>query len=167
MIIGLISDTHGLLRKEVIEKLRGCDLIIHAGDIGEFEVVEKLKSIAQTELIRGNCDKNIDTNIIPEEKIIEVSGKRIYLIHDIGKLKADLKKENIDIVVYGHSHKENIYTENGIIYINPGSVGPKRFKLPITMVKLYINEEKVNKDVLKYDIFKLNEYYIEFIDVLK
>jgi len=167
MIIGLISDTHGLIRKEVVEKLRGCDLIIHAGDIGKIEVIEKLKNIAQTELIKGNCDKNVDTNIIPEEKIIEVSGKRIYLIHDIGKLKVDLNKENIDIVVYGHSHKENIYTENGIIYINPGSVGPKRFKLPITMAKLYINEKKVNKEISKEDIFKLNEYYIEFIDVLK
>ena len=167
MIIGLISDTHGLLRKEVVEKLRGCDLIIHAGDIGEFEIVEKLKNIAQTELIKGNCDKNIDTNVIPEEKIIEVSGKRIYLIHDIGKVKSDLNTENIDIVVYGHSHKGNIYTENGIIYINPGSVGPKRFKLPTTMAKLYINEKKEDKEILTDDIIKINEYYVEFINILK
>ena len=165
MIIGLISDTHGLLRKEVIEKLRDCDLIIHAGDIGKIEVAEKLKNISQTELIKGNCDKNIDSNIIPEEKIIEVEGKRIYLIHDIGKLKVDLNKENIDIVVYGHSHKQNIYTENGIIYINPGSVGPKRFKLPTTMAKLYIGEKEKNKDILTDDIFELNECYVEFINI--
>ncbi|HSQ88981.1 metallophosphoesterase family protein [Romboutsia sp.] len=165
MIIGLISDTHGLLRKEVVEKLRGCDLIIHAGDIGKIEVVEKLKDIAQTELVKGNCDKNIDSNIMPEEKIIEVRDKRIYLIHDIEKLKVDLKKENIDIVVYGHSHKKNIYTENGIIYINPGSIGPKRFKLPTTMAKLYIDEKEKNKDILTDDIFELNEYYVEFINI--
>lgn len=167
MIIGLISDTHGLLRKEVVEKLRGCDLIIHAGDIGKIEVVEKLKDIAQTELVKGNCDKNIDSNIMPEEKIIEVSGKRIYLIHDIGKLKVDFKRENIDIVVYGHSHKKNIYEENGIIYINPGSVGPKRFKLPTTMAKLYIDEKEKNKnkDILTNDIFELNEYYVKFINI--
>ena len=143
-MIGLISDTHGLLRKEVIENLNDCDLIIHTGDIGKIEVIESLKKISQVEYIRGNCDK--DKNIAKEDKIIDVYNKRMYLIHDISKIKVDLKKENIDIVIYGHSHKHNIYEDDGILYINPGSVGPRRFKLPITMIKLHLFDNNINEE---------------------
>ncbi|WP_270942697.1 metallophosphoesterase family protein [Romboutsia lituseburensis] len=160
MIIGLISDTHGLLREEVIQNLEGCDLIIHAGDIGKYEVLDKLKEIAPLEVVLGNCDRNIDDEFIATEKIVQIGNQKLYIIHDISKLNIDLQQEKINFVVYGHSHKRNIYTENGIIYINPGSVGPKRFKLPTTMVKLYIDEELTDEKFLKFD-----NYYIEFINI--
>lgn len=160
MIIGLISDTHGLLREEVIQNLEGCNLIIHAGDIGKYEVIDRLREIAPLEVVLGNCDINIEDESISTEKIVQIGEKKLYIIHDISKLNIDLQQEKISFVVYGHSHKKNIYTENGIIYINPGSVGPKRFKLPTTMAKLYIDEELINKNFLKLD-----NYYIEFINI--
>jgi len=165
-MIGLISDTHGLLRKEVIEILNNCELIIHTGDIGKFEVIESLKKISHVEYIMGNCDKG--KNIAKEDKIIDVYNNRIYLIHDISKIKVDLKKENIDIVVYGHSHKHNIYEEDGILYINPGSVGPKRFKLPTYMAKLNLLDKESYCDSLKLvdkNIYRYKFYEVEFIQI--
>ena len=165
-MIGLISDTHGLLRKEVIENLNDCDLIIHTGDIGKIEVIESLKKISYVEYIRGNCDK--DKNIAKEDKIIDVYNKRIYLIHDISKIKIDLKKENIDIVIYGHSHKHNIYEDDGILYINPGSVGPKRFKLPTYLAKLNLLDKESYCNSLKLvdkNIYRYKFYEVEFIQI--
>ena len=165
-MIGLISDTHGLLRKEVIENLNDCDLIIHTGDIGKIEVIESLKKISYVEYIRGNCDK--DKNIAKEDKIIDVYNNRIYLIHDISKIKVDLKKENIDIVIYGHSHKHNIYEDDGILYINPGSVGPKRFKLPTYLAKLNLLDKESYCDSLKLvdeNIYRYKFYEVEFIQI--
>lgn len=156
MIIGIISDTHGLLREEVVNSLKGCDLIIHAGDIGKLELIDKLKNISNVEVVKGNCDKDIEHQFISEHKIINIKNKKIYLIHDIGKINMDLEKIGIDILIYGHSHKSKIFKENGVIYINPGSVGPRRFKLPISMCKLYI-EEDIN--------INLDENIIEFGDI--
>lgn len=160
MIIGIISDTHGLLREEVIQNLEGCNLIIHAGDIGKYEVIDRLREIAPLEVVLGNCDRNIEDESISTESIVQIGDLKLYIIHDISKLNIDLQQEKISFVVYGHSHKRNIYTENGIIYINPGSVGPKRFKLPTTMAKLYIDEELIDEEFLKLD-----NYYIEFINI--
>ena len=165
-MIGLLSDTHGLLRKEVIANLNDCDLIIHTGDIGKIEVIENLKKISHIEYIRGNCDK--DKNIAKEDKVIDVYNKRIYLIHDISKIKIDLKKENIDIVIYGHSHKHNIYEDDGILYINPGSVGPKRFKLPTYMAKLNLLDKESYCNSLKLvdkNIYRYKFYEVEFIQI--
>ena len=163
-MIGLISDTHSLLRQEVVDNLNDCNLIIHAGDIGKYEVIENLSKICNVEFIRGNCDK--DKDIAKEERIVEIYNKRIYLIHDISKINIDLKKENIDIVVYGHSHKSNIYEDDNILYINPGAVGPRRFKLPISMGKLRIlkNEKYYNSLELIYEnTYRYKDYEIEFI----
>ena len=163
-MIGLISDTHGMLRKEVLESLKDCKLILHAGDIGKPEVIDNLKDISNIEFIRGNCDK--DKNIAKEDKVVDIYNKRKYLIHDISKIDIDLKKENIDIVVYGHSHKSNIYEANQILYINPGSVGPRRFKLPISMAKLRVlkNEKYYNSLELVYEnTYRYKDLEIEFI----
>ena len=163
-MIGLISDTHGMLRKEVLESLKDCKLILHAGDIGKPEVIDNLKDISNIEFIRGNCDK--DKNIAKEDKVVDIYNKRIYLIHDISKIDIDLKKENIDIVVYGHSHKSNIYEANQILYINPGSVGPRRFKLPISMAKLRVlkNEKCYNSLELVYEnTYRYKDLEIQFI----
>lgn len=166
-MIGLISDTHGLLRKKVVDTLNDCNLIIHAGDIGKYEVIENLKKICSVEFIRGNCDK--DKEIAQEDRIVEIDNKRIYLIHDISKLNINLEEENIDIVVYGHSHKSNIYDDNGILYINPGSVGPKRFKLPVSMAKLKILEDELYYNSLKLideNIYRYKCYEVEFIPIV-
>ncbi|MBQ6631178.1 MAG: metallophosphoesterase family protein [Romboutsia sp.] len=166
-MIGLISDTHGLLRKEVVENLNDCNLIIHAGDIGKYEVIENLSKICNVEFIRGNCDK--DKNIAKEDRIVEIYNKRIYLIHDISKVNINLKEEDIDIVIYGHSHKSNIYEDDGILYINPGSVGPKRFKLPISMAKLKILEDGPYGNSLKLideNIYRYRYYEVEFIPIV-
>ncbi|WP_296645549.1 metallophosphoesterase family protein [Romboutsia sp. 13368] len=165
-MIGLISDTHGLLRQEVVDNLNNCNLIIHAGDIGKFEVIENLKKISNVEFIRGNCDK--DKSIAKEDRIVEIYNKRIYLIHDISKININLKEDNIDIVVYGHSHKPNIYEDNDILYINPGSVGPRRFKLPISMAKLKVLGDASYYDSLKLideNIYRYKCYEVEFIPI--
>lgn len=166
MRIGIISDTHGLLRKEVENQLKDCDLIVHCGDIGKQEVIDKLSELGKVELIKGNVDKNIDISLAPKDKIIEVMNKRIYLIHNIAELDIDLYKENIDIVMYGHSHKSKIYKEDGILYINPGSVGPRRFKLPTTMMKLTILDNE-SKDIqeTKENTFIYKCYRVEQITI--
>lgn len=166
MRIGIISDTHGLLRKEVENQLKDCDLIVHCGDIGKQEVIDKLSELGKVELIKGNVDKDIDISLAPKDKIIEVMNKRIYLIHNIAELDIDLHKENIDIVMYGHSHKAKIYDEEGILYINPGSVGPRRFKLPTTMMKLTILDNE-SKDIqeTKENTFIYKCYRVEQITI--
>ena len=166
MRIGIISDTHGLLRKEVENQLKDCDLIVHCGDIGKQEVIDKLSELGKVELIKGNVDKDIDISLAPKDKIIEVMNKRIYLIHNIAELNIDLYKGNIDIVMYGHSHKSKIYKEDGILYINPGSVGPRRFKLPTTMMKLTIldNESKGIQET-KENTFIYKCYRVEQITI--
>ena len=166
MRIGIISDTHGLLRKEVENQLKDCDLIVHCGDIGKQEVIDKLSELGKVELITGNVDKDIDISLAPKDKIIEVMNKRIYLIHNIAELNIDLYKGNIDIVMYGHSHKSKIYKEDGILYINPGSVGPRRFKLPTTMMKLTILDNE-SKDIqeTKENTFIYKCYRVEQITI--
>jgi len=166
MRIGIISDTHGLLRKEVENQLKDCDLIVHCGDIGKQEVIDKLSELGKVELIKGNVDKDIDISLAPKDKIIEVMNKRIYLIHNIAELNIDLYKGNIDIVMYGHSHKSKIYKEDGILYINPGSVGPRRFKLPTTMMKLTILDNE-SKDIqeTKENTFIYKCYRVEQITI--
>ena len=148
--IGLISDTHGILRKEVIEILKGFDLIIHAGDVGKIEVLEELKNISDVVAVKGNCDKDKSLENLPFSEIINIDNTNIYIIHDIKTIDIDLKREDINIVVYGHSHKYNNYEKDGIIYINPGGAGRKRFNLPITIAILEIEN---------------NSYNVEFINI--
>ncbi len=165
-MIGLISDTHSLLREEVLNNLIDCELIIHTGDIGKSDVISKLNEISDVEFIRGNCDK--DERIAKEDKIIKVYNTCIYLIHDISKINIDLKRENINIIIYGHSHKASIYEKNDILYINPGSVGLGRFNLPISMAKLKILDcedifdeiKEVNKNVYRYKNYEIEFVYI-------
>ncbi|MGL5348161.1 MAG: metallophosphoesterase family protein [Peptostreptococcaceae bacterium] len=167
MIIGIISDTHGLLRDEVIKQLYDCNLIIHCGDIGKLDVIERLKQISTVEFIRGNIDKTIDINIAPKNKIIEIMNKRIYIVHNINELDIDLKSERIDIVMYGHSHKSYIGIDDDIMYINPGSVGPRRFKLPISMAKLVIldYDNNMESSIIENNIFAWKCYEVKQITI--
>jgi putative phosphoesterase len=132
-ILGLISDTHGLLRPEALTALEGCDLILHAGDVGKLEILDKLRQIAPVTAIRGNIDKG---SPLPMTAVVEAHGALIYMLHDLQELDRDPIAAGFDIVVSGHSHKPGQSERAGILYVNPGSAGPRRFRLPITVARL-------------------------------
>ncbi|NLZ52301.1 MAG: metallophosphoesterase family protein [Thermoanaerobacteraceae bacterium] len=139
--IGIISDTHGLVRTEVINILKRCDLIIHAGDMGKPEIICTLKEIAPVVAVRGNVDKGDWAEKLPETEVVELSKIYIYVIHDIKKLDLNPKTAGFNIVIYGHSHKPKKEIVDGILYLNPGSAGPKRFNLPISMALMEISND--------------------------
>ncbi|GAA0716469.1 metallophosphoesterase family protein [Clostridium malenominatum] len=140
--IGVISDTHGLLREEFIEALKNVQLIIHAGDIDKEEVLVELNKICPVVAVRGNCDKGKLKELLPFSDIVEFQGKYIYVIHDINTLDIDPEAAGIDIVVFGHSHKAYEVEKENVLYINPGGAGPKRFHLPISMAILSFDGEE-------------------------
>ena len=151
MNIGVISDTHGLLRLEALEALRGSDYIIHAGDIGDPELLEKLNQIAPVTAVRGNVDHGAWAKRIPATDVLEVGGVSIYVLHRIDRL--DLKPEaaGFSAVVYGHSHVSKREMRRGVLYFNPGSAGPRRFHLPVTIGRLIINNGKLRAEIMKLD----------------
>ena len=134
--IGLISDTHGLLRAEALDALRGSDLIIHAGDVGDPKILEALRRIAPVVAVRGNVDAAEWAQSLPETAVAEAGAVHIYVLHDSNALDLDAKEAGFQIVVSGHSHKPGRSERDGIVYINPGSAGPRRFHLPITVARL-------------------------------
>jgi len=147
--IGVISDTHGLLRPQAVEVLRGSDRILHAGDVGAPEILEALKQIAPVTAIRGNVDTAPWASILPLTEVVEISGTSIYMLHDLAQL--DLKPEaaGFRVVIYGHSHKPKIEEKNGVLYFNPGSAGPRRFSLPVSVGKLTITGGKVCAELIE------------------
>ncbi len=134
--IGLISDTHGLLRKEAQETLRGSELIIHAGDVGKREILEELRKIAPVVAVRGNVDKEPWAKVLPETAVAEAGSVLIYVLHDANALDLNPAAAGFHIVVSGHSHKPGKTERDGVLYINPGSAGPPRFQLPVTVARL-------------------------------
>jgi putative phosphoesterase len=143
--IALLSDTHNVLREEVQSNIEDCDYILHAGDVNNQEVLNALQSIAPTVIVRGNTDIHLEH--LPTNATITIEGITIYITHK--KIDIPQKLENIQIVMYGHSHKYESYFQDGIQYINPGSCGRRRFSLPLTMAYLYIDDTK-------YTIEKVN-----------
>lgn len=153
MMIGVISDTHGLLRPEAVAALRDVELILHAGDIGKPEILEELETVAPVVAVRGNNDENDAwAQDVPEEQSLEVGGKRIYMLHDRKQLADDPRAEGYDVVVAGHSHKPLIERDNGVLYLNPGSAGPRRFKLPVSVAILQIEESKVEATLIELNV---------------
>lgn len=148
MIIGVISDTHGLLRPEAVEALRGSDAIIHAGDVGDPAILAKLGEIAPVTAVRGNVDHGAWARKIPETNVLEIAGVSIYVLHILEKL--DLKPEaaGFAAVIYGHSHVPKQEMKNGVLYFNPGSAGPKRFRLPISIGRLKIEPGKISAEII-------------------
>lgn len=148
MLLGLISDTHGLLRPEALAALQGADRILHAGDVGAPEILTALSKIAPVTAVRGNIDTQPWSRTLPETDLIEAEGASIYLLHDLSRL--DLKPETAGIaaVIYGHSHHPKIEEKNGVLYINPGSAGPRRFNLPVTVGKLKIKKGKLHAELI-------------------
>ena len=130
MRIGVISDTHGLLRPEALDALAGVDHIIHAGDIGSPEIVSRLREIAPITAIRGNVDRQPWATAFPERKTVLLAGWSIHVLHDVGDLDFDPGKQGVAMVISGHSHRPRVETVNGVLFLNPGSAGPRRFKLP-------------------------------------
>lgn len=135
-IIGLISDTHGLLRQKALAALQGSDLIIHAGDIGNPEIIECLRTIAPVVVVKGNIDKGTWTTQLPVTAVVEARSAIIYVLHDIQQLDLDPVVAGFNIVITGHSHKPGSIERSGVLYVNPGSAGPRRFRLPVTVARL-------------------------------
>jgi phosphoesterase, MJ0936 family len=135
-IIGLISDTHGLLRQEALAALQGSDLIIHAGDVGNAKIIKQLRRVAPVVAVRGNIDKGAWASQLPMTAVVEAGSALIYVVHDIQQLDLDPVVAEFNVVISGHSHKPGRTERSGVIYVNPGSAGPRRFQLPITVARL-------------------------------
>jgi putative phosphoesterase len=136
--IGLISDTHGLLRPEALKSLQGSDFIIHAGDICDAAVLEQLSALAPVTAVRGNNDRGAWAGAIPETNVLEVGTTLLYVIHNIDELDIDPGAAGFHAVVYGHSHRPLVEEKHGVLFINPGSAGPRRFNLPVSTAQLLI-----------------------------
>lgn len=149
--IGVISDTHGLMRPEALAALADSDLILHAGDIGKPEILDALAAIAPVVAIRGNVDRSNWAEPIPWSKALDLDGKRICLLHDIADLVLS-PDPKFDAIVFGHSHKPRIEEKDGILYFNPGSAGPRRFKLPVTLGRLYLSGGRFTGEIVELAI---------------
>jgi hypothetical protein len=136
--IGLISDTHGLLRPEALAFLRGCDHIVHGGDIGGPQILTQLSAIAPVTAVRGNNDRQPWADAVPDTDMVEVDGVFIYALHILEELDIDAAAAGVQVVVTGHTHRPRIETRDDVLYINPGSAGPRRFSLPISIGELIV-----------------------------
>ena len=141
--VGLISDTHGLLRPEASAFLRGCNRIIHAGDIGAHNVLRELSAIAPITAVRGNNDRGSWAEVLPQTQLIRFGEVVVYVVHDLARLDVEPQAAGVSVVVSGHSHQPLIERRSGVLYVNPGSAGPRRFKLPIAVAELHIAGEAV------------------------
>jgi len=141
--VGVISDTHGLLRPEAIHALRGASLIVHAGDIGGREILEQLNTIAPVTAVRGNNDRDAWARGLPETAVLEVGEAKLYVIHDLKALAVDPRAEGLAAVISGHSHQPLSVRRGGVLYFNPGSAGPRRFHLPVSVGMLRVAGGKV------------------------
>jgi uncharacterized protein len=146
--VGVISDTHGLMRPEALAALRGCELIVHAGDVGTPEVLEALRSLAPLVAVRGNNDRGPWASTLPEWDTIEVGGCLLYVLHDIADLDLDPKAAGLRAVITGHSHRPAIESRDGVLFVNPGSAGPRRFTLPIALARLEIGQSRVGARII-------------------
>lgn len=146
--VGVISDTHNLLRPEAIEELKGADLIIHAGDVCKPDILDELGAIAPVIAVRGNNDQGTWAKDIPEFAVVQVKSISIYVIHDIKDLKFDPAPKGINVVISGHSHKPSVKEQAGILYLNAGSAGRRRFRLPVTLARLRIDGENVHAEIV-------------------
>jgi len=146
-LVGLISDTHGLIRPEALDVLRDSDLIVHCGDIGDPAVLEALRTIAPVHAIRGNNDKGGWARNLPTDNIVEVGSHKIYVLHNLAELDLDPSAAGFAAVVSGHSHQPVIRKQGRILFVNPGSAGPRRFKFPVTVATLAIRADCIAAEI--------------------
>jgi putative phosphoesterase len=149
MTVGLISDTHGLLRPEAVEALQGVDFILHAGDVGKDHILPELEKIAPVTVVKGNIDKAAFAAEYPMYEIIELGGVFFYMIHILQDMDIDPEGAGMHVVVSGHSHRPSIKKHHGVLYVNPGSAGPQRFSLPITVAKIEIEDQQVEAEIIE------------------
>lgn len=148
-MIGVVSDTHGLVRPELFDILKGIKLIIHAGAIGGAEVLNALEIIAPVKVVRGNNDRGHWADHIPHDLVIEYGSHRFYVLHELGLLDLDPAAAEFSSVIYDHSHRPFAETKNGVLYLNPGSAGPRRFALPIALAKLHITKTGLVQEIIE------------------
>ena len=151
MKLGIVSDTHGLLRPEVAPALKGVDRILHLGDVGKPFILAELKKIAPVTAVRGNVDREGACAKLPETDVVLIEGRYIYMLHDLKTLHLDPAAAKFAAVLHGHTHVPNFYTKKGVLYFNPGSCGPRRFKLPVTIGVLEITVEEVHPKIITLD----------------
>jgi uncharacterized protein len=151
LIIGVISDTHGLLRQGVVDALQDCDHIIHAGDVGDPKILDELKKIAPVSAVRGNIDSDEWAAALPLTEWLTLAGHVIYVLHDLKQLDLNPKAAGASVVISGHTHTPVKELKNGVLYLNPGSVGPRRFNLPISMAKLILIDDVVKAEMIELD----------------
>ncbi len=149
--IGVISDTHGLLRPEVEESLRGVPVILHAGDVGHVDVLRGLNAIAPTVAVRGNVDRGDFGATLPMNEHVEIGKRTIYLYHILQELDIDPAAADVDLVISGHSHQPALNEENGVTYLNPGSCGPRRFSLPVSLAFLTVTKDGFDIEQIELD----------------
>ena len=151
MLIGVISDTHGVVTKKALEALKGSQLIIHAGDVGDPKVIETLEQIAPVYAVRGNTDRGRWAQALPMTQVVEVGDMHFFVIHDIGMLNLDPKAAGFNAVIYGHSHVPKEEWQDGVLYFNPGSAGPKRFRLPICLGRMKITDGDIDVELVNLE----------------
>jgi putative phosphoesterase len=149
LLVGVISDTHGLLRPEALDALRGSDLIIHAGDVGKPEVLDLLRALAPLFVVRGNVDKGSWAARLPMTELVDVGGLWFYVLHEISQLDLDPPTAGFAAVVFGHSHKPLIETRDGVLFLNPGSAGPRRFDLPVSVARVRVVGREVAAEIVE------------------
>ena len=146
--VGVISDTHGLLRPEALTALEGSGLIIHAGDIGGPEVIEALRRVAPVVAVRGNNDRGEWAGEFPEYEVVEVGAAHVYVLHDLKEIDLSPEAAGFRVVVSGHSHRPHVEERRGVLYLNPGSAGPRRFKLPVTVARLRVSADAATAEII-------------------
>jgi hypothetical protein len=150
--IGILSDTHGLLRPEVVSTVSDCDIIIHAGDVGDLSILEELRRIAPVHAVQGNTDKGKWTEALPLTTGIEIHGHFIYILHDIEHLDLDPAAAKVEMIIFGHSHKPEFKEKDSVFYLNPGSAGPRRYSLPVTMARVIVNAEELIPEIITLNV---------------
>ncbi len=152
LVVGLISDTHGLLRPEAVRALDGSDFIIHAGDVGDPAVLGELAALAPVTAVRGNVDRGSWASSLPETAVLSVGAALIYVLHDVGQFNLDPAAAGFHAVIFGHSHRPEQRQSDGVLFVNPGSAGPRRFQLPITVGKLRVAGTRITTDLIGLDL---------------
>jgi putative phosphoesterase len=147
--IGVISDTHGLLRPQAVTALQGASLIIHAGDVGNADILSSLQQIAPVIAVRGNIDKQPGTVALPQTEVVEVGGRVLYVLHSLDDLDLDPPTAGFHAVITGHTHQPKIETVDGVLYFNPGSAGPRRFTLPISVGRLIVSGQNLVAEIVE------------------
>lgn len=150
--VGIIADTHGLLRQEAIAALRGSDLLIHAGDVGKASILNELRTLAPLTAIRGNVDRGAWADFLLDTEVVEVGGRYLYVLHDLQELRLSPQAGGFDAVISAHSHRSHVEEKNGVLYFNPGSAGPRRFTLPISVGRIVVDEGGLHPEIIELDV---------------